>query len=239
MKFISIFIAWLVLCFGVFAGDIDGPKQVNLGDLFILTTTLPAKSYQWMEIVDGKIVPIKNSFIANDGKTVVCSRGTPGEMNVVLLSSEGLIVIKEVSVGNTTIPLITTNNGKEPGISQAKIIIGVAPIPPPNPPVNTELWGVIIVEETGDRTPQQAKVYWDKAFMSFIDGKGWHRRICDQNSIAENGSIDPQLKPLVDKKQGKGTRLFLVGKDGTNLGEFDLKATVKEQIDFLSGYKGK
>lgn len=118
-------------------------------------------------------------------------------------------------------------------------IDGPAPTPDPKPdpkpepkpvPPPVELWG-FVVEESADRTPQQAIVMGSpevrKAFPQRF-------RIFDKDL-----EVDALLKPYQERSVGKSLpMLFLTGPDGTLFYEGPLPATVADMLKLVAEKKG-
>lgn len=104
------------------------------------------------------------------------------------------------------------------------------PIPPLPPPVPSELWGVVI-EETTERTPQQAIVLASPEVRALFD-KGEFRVIDDDTPVGAD------LRPYLDRAKGKKLpQLYLVDSKGTVCYEGPLPATVAEMKSLVAKYK--
>lgn len=110
------------------------------------------------------------------------------------------------------------------------------PDPPPPPPI-TKLFGVIIVEETKDRTPQQAAV--QDAIHKACDGKKLQWARLDKDVVDENGKPPADMAAWLAKAKGKTLPyLILVGENGIVAWEGTQPATEAAALELLKKYGG-
>lgn len=95
------------------------------------------------------------------------------------------------------------------------------PLPPDPPVVEPGPRWVIIVEETKDRTPQQAAVLTDSSFRQWIATAGHDYRMIDQDVQNRAGTVPAACVPYLDLAKGKTLpRLFIVdGSSGDSQGK--------------------
>ncbi len=107
------------------------------------------------------------------------------------------------------------------------------PVPrPPEPPVVTPgpRW-IVVVEETAERTPQQAAVLTNSGFRQWITTAGHDCRMIDKDVLTPTGSVPTDCAPYLDLAKGQTLpRLFIVdGCSGDSQGKVlfagDLPAT--------------
>jgi hypothetical protein len=96
------------------------------------------------------------------------------------------------------------------------------PIPPPVPPVPPvpvePLWGALIVEESGTRTPQLAALLTDASVRKFFTDNSLAFRVCDPDETDANDKTPADLAPWIAKAKAGGLpRLFLLGKKGAEI----------------------
>jgi len=101
------------------------------------------------------------------------------------------------------------------------------PPPPPPPPVPTELWAIII-EESAERTPQQAIVLASPKVRAMF--KGW-RLFDPMKSPTEPNPVPVELQPYVDRVNNPEAHLskpvlFLTEPKGTVYFEGPLPETI-------------
>jgi len=106
------------------------------------------------------------------------------------------------------------------------------PPPPPPPPVPAELWG-IVVEESAERTPQQAIVIASPVVRALFD-KGEFRVVDDDMEV------ESAIKPYIERAKGKLLpQFYVVDAKGTIFYEGPLPATVADMQKLVAGLKAK
>lgn len=133
--------------------------------------------------------------------------------------------------------------GVEPGPSPVPVPppTPIPPTPTPEPTPPTKLWGAVIIEESGARTPAVAAVLASPAVRKYFADADLNLRIADQNANDENGKPLPGLGGYIDraKKAGKLPRLFIVGDDGRVAYEGDLPGTPEALTVLVQKYMPK
>lgn len=89
------------------------------------------------------------------------------------------------------------------------------PEPQPNPQGPLSL---IWIEETADRTPEQAQAITDTAIRDAIREAGWSIRVADVDVVDEHGDPPSDLQPYIEAAKRAGTpRLFAVDSVGAEV----------------------
>lgn len=80
------------------------------------------------------------------------------------------------------------------------------PMPDPTPPTPTPRGPLTLIwiEETGQRTPQQAAAITDAELRARLAAAGWKFRVADADVIDENGRTPPDLAPFIDAARARG-----------------------------------
>lgn len=114
-------------------------------------------------------------------------------------------------------------------IAQTQLGGGVVPPPPPPPPVST-VTRAVVIEESGDRTPEQAAILTDPRLAEAK--KAGRLLVLDQDAKDSSG------KPAVELSQLDGPlpRLIGLGQDGRRSVGVELPATADEFVGLLESW---
>lgn len=108
------------------------------------------------------------------------------------------------------------------------------PDPPPPDPVKAKLWGVVIVEETGDAVSTRGAFLADKALADYRAAHGQKFRVVDRDVVGADGKPPADVVRFLDKaKAAKLPMIFLVGTDGKEVYSGPVPATAAELVDLL------
>jgi hypothetical protein len=111
------------------------------------------------------------------------------------------------------------------------------PDPKPDPQPIVKLFGIIIVEESKDRTPPQAAV--QAAIHKACDAKKLQYARLDQNVVDETGKPPADMAAWLAKAKGKTLPyLLLVGENGQVAWEGSQPATEAAALELLKKYGG-
>jgi hypothetical protein len=111
-----------------------------------------------------------------------------------------------------------------------------SPSPTPQPAAQT-IW-ITVVEETSQRTPQQAAVINSKAVADLIQARGHYWRAIDQNARNEQGQAPADLAAYVQRSAGRLPYVILTDSAGKILFEGPLPATEQAMLDLVKKYGG-
>jgi hypothetical protein len=122
---------------------------------------------------------------------------THGDKIWVAAVRGGKLVVKEISLGSPPEP----GPGPEPG---------PRPEPQPGPGPKTVIW----IEESGQRTPQQAAAIIDKNVRAAIDAARWTLRVTDVDVVDESGRPPADLAPYLERARHAGLPWMVILEDG-------------------------
>ena len=112
------------------------------------------------------------------------------------------------------------------------------PPPPPPPPPPADLWGAIVIEESNERTAEQAAVLLSQELALYFETAKLAYRIEDQDAEGPDGNTPADLKPYIEraKKAGNLPRVFVIATDGTIVFEGYLPATSSQFVALMRQY---
>ena len=124
------------------------------------------------------------------------------------------------------------------------------PVPTPDPPVPTPtpepepapepvapLWGVLWIEESRERTAEQAAVIFSEERKLYFESSKLYWRIEDKDVTDKDGKTPADLKPYIDRAVKAGTPcLFLIDTGGKILFEGKPPATSSALIALVRQY---
>ena len=115
------------------------------------------------------------------------------------------------------------------------------PIPPdPPPPIVVEQLHVIIVEESADRTPEQAKVLLSKAVRDYLTSVDGVLHIVDQDVTDGDGNMPSTVAGWIQRAKDKTLPwLFLVDENGREVASQALPTTPETFLELLTKYGGE
>jgi hypothetical protein len=174
---------------------------------------LPATPFKVPFAVDGKVVVNRAVIVlAADGKAV---------LQVHYVKADG---IEEVSY------LLTRQDGPGPNPGpEPKPDPKPDPVPPPVP-IPTEIWAVV-VEESSQRTPEQAILLASPKVRDLFAKD--HFRIVDKDT-----AVNPDLKPYLDRSTSKTLPLlYVVDGKGSVFYEGPLPATIQAAEELVAKIK--
>ncbi len=129
----------------------------------------------------------------------------------------------------TTAYTLTAKNAQ--GMNTANVTVTVSSDP------IVKLFGAIVVEETKDRTPLQAKV--QDAIHKWCDGKKLQYARLDQNVVDESGKPPADMAAWLEKAKGKTLPyLLLVGQNGQVAWEGSQPTTEAAALELLKKLGG-
>ena len=218
-----------------------GPDQVEVGQTF--EVSVEGLALDLSIFADGnappqvewKIVPGNGSIRARMEVIIVMDETThkpkwvvspyatvaltePGKVGIVLMvvrGGVGTLLVHEVTVGPFPDPVP----------------------PPPPPPPDDELYGIVIIEETSQRTPELAAVLTNPAISSFFEKSGLTWFIRDQHIVDENGKSPVEFALYIEAAKKLGMPcLFVMGKNSTTFYEGKVPKTPTAFIELGKQY---
>ena len=132
----------------------------------------------------------------------------------------------------------------KPDIAAVVIAVGGEPEPEPNPdppppPPDEQLWGAVIIEETGDRTPELAQVLTSTKVASYLKASGLTLRVADQDATDEHGETPADLVDYIASAKGEDLPvLFVMGVDGAELYRGPVPTTPAGLIELFKQHGG-
>lgn len=191
---------------------IEGPARVDAGELAVFTVTEPGG--KWVIIPE----ELANRFVAVrlvDGR-------------------EALVFASRQSVRVTILYIRCSEHGVE--IARREFVNGGEPQPEPKPsPRPTPPFVILWIEESTERTPQQAAAQNDAAIRRAIAQAGWTLRVVDKDVCNEDGVTPPDLKPWIEDAIKHGLpQLYVVDKSGRFL-RYQAPKDKQEFINILQG----
>lgn len=129
---------------------------------------------------------------------------THGEKIWVAAVANGKLVVQEVSLRVSPQPGPGPQPEPEPGPQ---------PGPQPGPAPKTVIW----IEESGQRTPQQAAALTDRKLRETIASSGWMLRVADVDVVDESGRPPSDLAPYLERARQAGLPWLVILEDGREL----------------------
>lgn len=90
---------------------------------------------------------------------------------------------------------------------------GPEPQPGPSPGPKTVIW----IEETGERTPQQAAALTDAKLRAALAAARWSLRVADVDVVDESGRPPSDLAPYLERARQAGLPWLVILEDGREL----------------------
>lgn len=153
--------------------------------------------------------------------------------------------VRPVKTGECQLVITPIGLKVEADIVSVAIEANVGPRPPPPEPgpapqpkpVPADLWGFVIVEETGDAVAGRAALLGDRDLASFLKAKGLRWRVVDKDVKTAAGETPPDVKPWIEDAKGKTLpQVYLVGKDGAKVYGGPCPKTAGELVKLIGGY---
>jgi hypothetical protein len=213
---------------------IDGPESVEPGSPLWLTA----------QVEDGHVVlwhvehPQGMDFRATEGGREFASAAPLNATEVRVL----LAVAAPVEYASPTLRFVTKT-----------IRVGHGPNPPPDPdpdpkpdpdpqpkPTDEPL-RIVVVEESADRTPEQAAVYFDKPLREYVTSKGHVLEVWDDDSTA-TGEGAAARQAILDRAKGKPLPyLQVIGKTSGNIYSEGAppKGDAAAMLKFIQGWESR
>jgi hypothetical protein len=174
----------------ILAQEVRLPTQVtgDVGDFVVVTADTEDSVVKWFVVDKGlKLFPQE---LQNDTKKAVVIALTPGRYRLLAVSAK---------------------DGTPSDFAECAVVIGgVVPVPPgPSPPpvppdpTPAGLRELVVIRETADSTPQQARLLTTLrtgAFDTYLRSKGHRLYVLDDDSVGSDGRPSPLVeawKPIV------------------------------------------
>lgn len=190
---------------------IDAPECVDTGELVIVSATVTGNT-AWT------LIPQRAFMRGEGGKQIAFSSG----------KNAGPIVV-----------ILATVNGDMPRLYQRTIQVGKAepptpPTPPPNPPLppNAKAAWAVVIRESGEQTPDQAKIFYSDQLRTILP----HPLQVVDKDVAQ-GAFAPFA--ALARSGGKLPWLVLTAEDGTIVWQGPLPATLDETVAILKQHGGR
>lgn len=204
---------------------IVGPEESLPGDLVVLRTDgSVGTDFKWA------IVPetAAGRYLAVDGgKSVVFASRTPGSYAFILgVANEGEVAL--------SVHTLLNREGPDPDPDPN-------PDPDPDPTPPGDLWGVVWVEESGERTAAQAAVILSANLEAYLKKEGLEFRVTDKDDTDESDEAPSGLSAYINlaKQSGDLPQVFVVKKDGRLAYKGADPETATAMIDLLNRLKGR
>lgn len=140
------------------------------------------------------------------GSAIMLPAGDDQTMVVAAAGSPPVLAIYRVSGQDSPQPEPEPEPGPEP-----------EPEPDPQPDPQGPL-RLIWIEETADRTPEQAEAITDTAIRDALREAGWSLRVADVDVVDERGRVPVELEPYIAAARRDGLpRLFAVNAHGAEV----------------------
>ncbi len=190
--------------------------------LSLLLLCLPLGSYgqttERIEIEPGTFATIKvdvpSTILALDSEPLGPERFFEHDAQTYLLTLGGsLTKVDLIAIGGA-------KEGERPPVKRFIVTLKGAPGPPgptPDPKPTDEPLRIVIVEESADRTPEQAAIYFDKPLREYVTSKGHTLAVWDatQPATGENAALN---QAILDRAKGKPLPyLQVIGKTSGNV----------------------
>jgi len=130
-------------------------------------------------------------------------------------AGEQYIWFEASAAGRYTI-VVAVNGEIKPDLTLASLDVGgESPNPPPPPPPEEEVWGVILIEESEERTHALAKILVGTEVSEFLESKDLIWKPADQHVIDVGGETPQDLVPYIAEAKERGLpRLYIMGVNG-------------------------
>ena len=156
-------------------------------------------------------------------------------------AGEQYVWFSGIEKGRHFVAVIVVRGGK-PIVASTTIEVGGSnPNPDPLPPPPEEdLWGAVIIEETGVRTAEFASILVSPKLSTYKKTAGVEVLAVDQDVTDESGKVLENLLPYLKSAEGKELpMMFIMGKQGFEFYSGPVPGTVDETIALLKKYAKK
>jgi len=124
-----------------------------------------------------------------------------------------------------------------PGPSPEPVPPVPTPTPTPEPEPLAPLWGSLIIEETGQRTPGQATVILSRELALYFQTSKLAFRIEDQDAEGPDGKTPEDLTPYIERAKKAGVpQVFIIATDGKIVHQGSLPATSSAFVALMRLY---
>ena len=194
--------------------DWPGPAQVEVGELLILRAP-EAEQHAW------SVWPDEARYAVFEGGTI--------------------LVVETATLGGRVLASASLDVAGGLSVEQHEVIVGERiepdPPPPPPPPVTEELW-VMVIEESSQRTPEQAAVLVSRKVLDwFRSNEKRHWRLIDQDVVGESDEVPEDLAKWLKMAEGQSLpRVFIINENGGLVDQMPLPATPETMIELLDQY---
>jgi hypothetical protein len=222
---------------------VTGPHQVAPGTLVVLTAEVTANTAVCWEAVQPLELECRDY---NDGAELVFAAPCQPQRIVV------------------TCLTIAVTNGK-PKITKLRHVVDVGtpeppplpiptpPAPAPNPTPQPQRITAAVIEESAERTPDQAAIVLDPRIAEYCKAGGhvwyvWDKdseaqqrvQVCGPNGcrIELRGGVDPSWLPFFAAAKGKTLPRLVIGAGGKILSEGPLPDSVDKTLEILRKFGG-
>lgn len=165
-------------------------------------------------------------------------------------AGEPLLIINASAPGTRLIQLMTVINGKLIYAEHILTVGGVpdpvppdpepgpdpgpepdpAPDPVPPPPDFKEPYTLLLIEETHDRSPEEAAAVLSKEIIEYVHEKGWKRYLLDKDVVDKDGKTPSSVKAYIERAVGKGLPWYIVVDAD---GEIVIEGEIKNEVVLL------
>lgn len=189
--------------------------------------------------IDAEAVPAGETLRVRDNFTDGAkSRAYKGPLTVYS--------VRAVASGTCDLVIVPLGLKAEADIVTVRLEVnaGKGPQPPPKPdddpapqPKPADLWGFVIVEETGDAVAGRAALLGDRDLAAFLKAKGLRWRVVDKDVRTAAGETPADVRPWIEDAKGKPLpQVYLVGKDGAKVYGGPCPKTAAELVKLIGGY---
>ena len=167
----------------------------------------------------------------------------PGEARYAVFEGGTILVVETRVQGSRVLASASLVDGQL-SAEQHEVVVGEGPgpdPPPPPPPPPTDVLWVLVVEESSQRTPEQAAVLVSpKVRAWFAADEDRHWRLVDRDVLDEHGNVPEDLARWIKMAEGLTLpRVFLINETGGLVDQVPLPATPEAMLDLLKQYVPK
>ncbi len=157
------------------------------------------------------------------------------------LNGDVVLFFSSPSAAKVLIWIDAPDEGGKVQHAETEVIVGKpspepdpAPDPTPEPtPTPTALWGAILIEESGSRTPELAALLTSQELSLYLTESKLSLRVGDKDEKDASDNPTPELKGWVARAAGSLPKLFIVGVDGSVVWEGEPPATSSALIALM------
>lgn len=130
----------------------------------------------------------------------------------------------------------TVRNGGEEAFVEITVGGGIDPPDPPDPPIPPGERRIVVIEETSERTHQQAAILLNPTMRKWLADQGHSFWVLDQDQVNSTGHVPKEFVPYFRAAEGKKLPLLLIGTLDNVLYSGPLPGSVEDLYEKVGEY---